>query len=202
MVSQCRRHLSLVAVLVVVMATMGSVVDVRATASAAPHPRLAPSSGPYNAYTFHLTFGHRARSYRLHVPPAAASGKALPLILNLHGDTQNGFLQEIQSQMDTTSDKDGYLVAYPNGTRISVVLSPDPVAKQAQYGWDAGLCCGLPVTRHVDDVGFLLHVIADIAARTPVDLRRVYVTGMSSGGMMSYAMAAEASKHIAAIASV
>jgi polyhydroxybutyrate depolymerase len=178
------------------------VVGVRAAASAAPHPRLAPSSGPYNAYTFHLTFGNRARSYRLHVPPAAASGKPLPLILNLHGDTQNGFLQEIQSQMDTTSDKDGFLVAYPNGTRISVVLTPDPVAKQAQYGWDAGLCCGLPVTRHVNDVGFLLHVIADIAARTPVDLRRVYVTGMSSGGMMSYAMAAEASKHIAAIASV
>jgi polyhydroxybutyrate depolymerase len=76
------------------------------------------------------------------------------------------------------------------------------VAKQAQYGWDAGLCCGLPVTRHVNDVGFLLKVISDIASRTPVDLRRVYVTGMSSGGMMAYAMAAEASTHIAAIASV
>jgi polyhydroxybutyrate depolymerase len=81
-------------------------------------------------------------------------------------------------------------------------LTPDPIAKQAQYGWDAGLCCGLPVTKHVNDVGFLLKVISDIASRTPVDLRRVYITGMSSGGMMSYAMAAEASRHIAAIASV
>jgi acetyl esterase/lipase len=36
-------------------------------------------------------------------------------------------------------------------------------------------------------------VIADIAARTPVDLRRVYMTGISNGGMMAYAMAAEAS---------
>ena len=35
-----------------------------------------------------------------------------------------------------------------------------------------------------------------------MNLRRVYVTGMSSGGMMSYAMAAEAATHIAAIASV
>ena len=93
-------------------------------------------------------------------------------------------------------------MAYPDGTRIAKVLTPDPVAKQAQYGWNAGRCCGLPVTKHIDDVGFLLKVIADIAARTPVDLRRVYITGISNGGMMAYAMAAEASDHIAAISSV
>ena len=63
-------------------------------------------------------------------------------------------------------------------------------------------CCGLPVTKHINDVGFLLKVIADIAAKTPVDLRRVYMTGISNGGMMAYAMAAEASGHIAAISSV
>jgi len=142
------------------------------------------------------------RSYRLHVPPAAAAGKPLPLVLNLAGATQNGWLQEIQSGMDTSSDRDGYLVGYPDGTRISTVLTPDPVAKQAQYGWNAGRCCGLPVTTHVDDVGFLLKVISDIAWRTPVDVRRVYVTGMSNGGMMAYAMAAEASHHVAAISSV
>jgi polyhydroxybutyrate depolymerase len=197
-----RRRPRTIAVLVVATTVFGSLLSAGPTASAAAHPRLAPSGGAYTAYTFHFAFGHRARSYRLHVPPAAQTGKPLPLILNLAGDTQNGFLQEIQSQMDVSSNKNGYLAAYPNGTRISTVLSPDPIAKQDQYGWDAGLCCGLPVTKHVNDVGFLLKVIADVAARTPVNLRRVYVTGMSSGGMMSYAMAAEASTHIAAIASV
>ena len=151
---------------------------------------------------FHLTFGGRARDYRLHVPPAAASGKPLPLVLNLHGATQNGQLEELQSGMDASSDRDGYLVAYPDGTRIATKLTPDPVAKQAQYGWNAGYCCQLPSTSHVDDVGFLLATISDIAAHTPVNLKRVYVTGISNGGMMAYAMAAEASDHIAAIASV
>jgi polyhydroxybutyrate depolymerase len=202
MVHHIRRRPGVVTVLVIVMAVLGSLLVAPATASAATQARLAPSSGPYNAYTFHMNFGHRSRSYRLHVPPAALTGRPLPLVLNLAGDTQNGFLQEIQSQMDTSADQNGYLVAYPNGTRISVVLTPDPVAKQAQYGWDAGLCCGLPVTKKVNDVGFLLKVISDVASRTPVNLRRVYVTGMSSGGMMSYAMAAEASQHITAIASV
>jgi polyhydroxybutyrate depolymerase len=104
--------------------------------------------------------------------------------------------------MDPNADQNGYLVVYPNGTRISKVLTPDPVAKNAQYGWNAGMCCGMPVTKHINDVGFLEAVITDIARRTPVNLRRVYMTGISNGGMMAYAMAAEASDHVAAIASV
>jgi polyhydroxybutyrate depolymerase len=183
----------------VVIALTGAFLGAPAATAAAAHPRLAPM--PY-AYTFHLTFDHRARSYLLHVPPAASSGRALPLVLNLAGATQNGLLEEFQSGMNANANRNGYLVAYPNGTRISTVLTPDPVAGQAQYGFNAGECCGLPVTDKVDDVGFLLKVIADIAARTPTDLRRVYVTGISNGGMMAYAMAAEASTHIAAIASV
>ena len=160
---------------------------------------LAPKSG---AYVFRVAFGGRSREVRLHVPPAAASGKPLPLVLNLHGATQNGLLEEAQTGMDASSDRDGYLVAYPDGTRIATKLTPDPVAKDAQYGWNAGYCCGLPITRHIDDVGFLLRVISDIGGRTPLDLRRVYVTGISNGGMMAYAMAAEASDRIAAIASI
>jgi polyhydroxybutyrate depolymerase len=163
------------------------------------HPVLAPQSG---SYVFTLTFDGMQRDYRLHVPPAAASGQPLPLVLNLPGATQNAQLEEITSDMDPNADMNGYLAAYPDGTRISKVLTPDPVAKNAQYGWNAGMCCGLPVTKHINDVGFLLRVIADIAAKTPVDLRRVYMTGISNGGMMAYAMAAEASGHVAAISSV
>jgi polyhydroxybutyrate depolymerase len=154
------------------------------------------------SYVFHLTFDGLHRDYRIHVPPAAAAGKPLPLVLNLAGATQNGQIEEILSDMDANADENGYLVAYPDGTRISTVLTPDPIAKNAQYGWNAGECCGLPVTRKINDVGFLEKVIADVATRTPVNLRRVYMTGISNGGMMAYAMAAEASTHVAAVASV
>ncbi len=184
---------------VAALLVVSSLLCASPAAVSATRPRLAPMNG---SYRFELRFDGMVRSYRLHVPPEAATGKPLPLVLNLHGSTQNAFLQEIQSGMDPSADKNGYLVAYPNGTRVSAVLTPDPVAKQAQYSWNAGTCCGLPVTHHVNDVGFLEDVIANVASRTPVDLRRVYVTGMSSGGMMAYAMAAEDSNHIAAIASV
>jgi polyhydroxybutyrate depolymerase len=170
-----------------------------ATTTTAPVVKLAPMS---SSYVFNLTFDGLARSYRVHVPPAAASGAPLPMVLNLHGDTQNGQLEEIQTQMDQNADTNGYLVVYPNGTRVSKVLTPDPVAKQAQYGWNAGVCCALPAMKKINDVGFLTAVIADVAKRTPVNLRRVYITGISSGGMMANAMAAEASGHIAAVSSV
>ena len=186
--------------LVAAVVVLGTVVlGARSATAATAHPVLAPETG---SYVFTLEFDGLTRDYRLHVPPAAATGKPLPLVLNLHGATQNAQLEEITTDMDPNADMNGYLVAYPDGTRISKVLTPDPVAKNAQYGWNAGRCCGLPVTKHINDVGFLLKVIADIAARTPVDLRRVYMTGISNGGMMAYAMAAEASGHIAAISSV
>jgi len=199
MLQRHRIRRSAALVVVILVALGGSVVPTETATASGSALQLAPMS---NSYVFYLPFGGIERSYRLHVPPAAAGGKPLPLVLNLHGATQNAQLEEIQSQMDTSSDKDGYLVAYPNGTRISTVLTPDPVAKLAQYGWNAGQCCGLPVTKHIDDVGFLLDVIKNVAKRTPVDLRRVYMTGISNGGMMAYAMAAEASHHVAAISSV
>jgi polyhydroxybutyrate depolymerase len=183
----------------VAMVLAGSALAPVGRAGAGTHPRLAPGAG---AVIFTLRSGGLERHYRLHVPPAASDGRPLPLVLNLHGATQNGWLEEVTTGMDANADRNGYLVAYPDGTRIAKVLTPDPIAKQAQYGWNAGRCCGLPVTRHVDDVGFLLAVIADVARRTPVDLRRVYVTGISNGGMMAYAMAARASRQVAAVSSV
>ena len=184
----------------VLLASLGlALTPTTSGATTASHPVLTPHQG---SYVFTLKFGGMTRDYRLHVPPAAIYGQPLPLVLNLHGATQNGQLEELTSDMDANADEHGYLVAYPDGTRISKVLTPDPVAKNAQYGWNAGECCGLPVTRHVNDVGFLLKVIDDIAARTPVNLRKVYMTGISNGGMMAYAMADEASGHFAAISSV
>jgi polyhydroxybutyrate depolymerase len=170
-----------------------------ATAPGTGHPVMTPMSG---SYVIDLTFDGLDRDYRIHVPPQAASGQPLPLVINMAGATQNGQIEEILSDMDPNADENGYLAVYPDGTRISKVLTPDPVAKQAQYGWNAGECCGLPVTKKINDVGFLEKVIADVAARTPVDLRRVYMTGISNGGMMAYAFAAEASTHVAAIASI
>jgi polyhydroxybutyrate depolymerase len=54
----------------------------------------------------------------------------------------------------------------------------------------------------VDDVGFTLAVLRDVARNVSVDAARVYATGHSNGAMMAYRLAIEASERLAAIAPV
>ncbi len=56
--------------------------------------------------------------------------------------------------------------------------------------------------RNVDDVGFLVALLDAVQQRYGTDPRRVFVTGISNGGMMAYRLACEASDRIAAIAPV
>jgi polyhydroxybutyrate depolymerase len=53
-----------------------------------------------------------------------------------------------------------------------------------------------------DDVGFMRLIIDDVAARRRLDRARVYATGHSNGGYMSYRLACSASDVVAAVAPV
>jgi len=145
-------------------------------------------------YEFSLTHGDRIRTYLLHVPPHAAAGKPLPVVLVFHGGGGNAKGQKAWCGLDGIADQEGFLAVYPNGTgRFS---------NQRLLTWNAGTCCGYARARAVDDVGFVIALLTDLAARTPVDHTRVHATGMSNGAMMSYRLAVEASERIAAIAPV
>jgi polyhydroxybutyrate depolymerase len=58
------------------------------------------------------------------------------------------------------------------------------------------------VRNRVDDVGFLREVILRVQQQASIDPKRVFMTGMSNGAMMSYRMACEASDLVRAIAPV
>jgi polyhydroxybutyrate depolymerase len=133
------------------------------------------------------------RSYIVHVPPQAKDARPLPVVLNFHGGGGSAQGHKTSSRMDETADREGFLAVYPDGTgRFSGRL----------LTWNAGTCCGYASDHHIDDVGFVLVLLDDLARRTPVDLSRVYATGMSNGSMMAYRLANDASDRIAAIAPV
>jgi polyhydroxybutyrate depolymerase len=127
------------------------------------------------------------RSYELHVPPSYDGTTPLPLVLSFHGYTSTGLAQEESTEMNDLADREGFVVAYPNGLYNS---------------WNAGTCCGQAAERGVDDVGFTRTLIEDIGTRGCIDPRRVYATGMSNGGFFSYRLACEAADVIAAAAPV
>jgi len=144
-------------------------------------------------YEFTLHHAGATRTYRVHVPPQARAGRPLPVVLCFHGGGGNAQGQEAWSGLDRLADREGFYAVYPNGSgRLGNRL----------LTWNAGTCCGYARRHDVDDVGFTVAVLGDLAVRTPVDQTRVYATGMSNGGMMSYRLAADASDRIAAIAPV
>jgi poly(3-hydroxybutyrate) depolymerase len=55
--------------------------------------------------------------------------------------------------------------------------------------WNAGLCCGTAAAQHVDDVGWLSGVVAQMRAR--YGLTTIYLSGFSNGGMMVERLVAE-----------
>lgn len=132
-----------------------------------------------------------SRAYILHVPSKLEAKPAL--VLNFHGGGGNAPAHQKYVRMDPVADREGFLVAYPEGT--------GPFDGKFET-WNAGGCCGTAVRDNVDDVGFVKRLLADIARRQPYDPARVYATGLSNGAMMTYRLAAELSDRIAAIAPV
>ena len=115
------------------------------------------------------------RAYVLHTPPllrrlpALAEGR--PVMIFLHGLGVSTEEAAASTGFNALSDRDGALVAYPEGIRRS---------------FNAGLCCGPAVPAEVDDVAFLSDVVSDLKLR---GAGRISVVGFSNGGMMAYRLA-------------
>lgn len=135
------------------------------------------------------------RTYRLHVPGSDTSGTGTtagtdtprPLVVLLHGGNGTGTGMARQGDWDRLARAEGF-----------VTVAPDGIGRV----WNAGTCCGRSVRDDVDDAGFVLAAIAQVAAEHPIDPARVYATGISNGGMMAYRLACEWPGRFAAIAPV
>lgn len=147
-------------------------------------------------YAFHLTHQGRVRDYLVHVPPAASLGRPMPMVLVLHGGMGHMQIQATERfyHQPSAADQYGYVAVFPNGYSRH--------ANGHWATWNAGSCCGPAVNADSDDVGFIRAVIDDMQQRTAIDPQRVFVAGMSNGGMMAYRLACELSDKISAIASV
>jgi polyhydroxybutyrate depolymerase len=134
------------------------------------------------------------RRYLLRLPASSVlSAGAVPLVLVLHGGGGNAENAERMTGFTATARREGFIVAYPEGSsRFG----------QKLLTWNAGHCCGYAMERKVDDVGFIRSLIKQLLKQYPIDPQRVYVTGMSNGGMMTHRLGRELAGEVAAIAPV
>jgi len=126
------------------------------------------------------------RYYDIHYPPNYTSN--MPVVINLHGYTSNGWQQEFYSGMSAIADSNNFIVVYPYGLRDN------------RY-WIPFFNCALE-EETVDDIDFMNRLIDTLIAENQVDSSRIYVCGMSNGGFMSNYLACELSERVAAIADV
>ena len=132
------------------------------------------------------------RTFLLHIPKGAKAAARRPLVMALHGGGTNGKSMRRFSGLDEAADQYGFMVVYPEGT--------GPTARFRT--WNSGACDVYARKQNVDDVAFLSALIDHLVQTQQADPQRVYVTGISNGGMMSYRLAAEIPDRIAAIAAV
>ncbi len=139
-----------------------------------------------------ITVDGIARTYCMYVPdiPAIHNREPLPLLIALHGagGTAKGMEENVTvGRFDELAREDGFIVVYPDG-----------VQKQ----WNDGKNDTSSAKNNVDDVHFISTLIDIISQRYNIDAKRIYVTGLSNGGMMAFRLACELSDRIAAIAAV
>lgn len=101
-----------------------------------------------------------------------------PLLLSLHGMNQDIAYQQNQTKWELVAKENGFVVVYPAGINNS---------------WDIG------GTRDID---FILAIIDEMYNRYGIDRDRVYLSGFSMGGMMTYHAATKIADKIAAFAPV
>lgn len=133
-----------------------------------------------------ITHGGVQRTYILYVPATYSAANPAPLVFNFHGYTSNANAQIFYGEFRAIADTAGFLLVVPQGT----------IDGNGNTYWNAGWLGS------TDDVGFTSALIDSIAADYNVNQDKVYSTGMSNGGYMSYYLACNLSDRIAAIASV
>ncbi len=138
-----------------------------------------------------ITLDGRARRFLVH---DFSGGKPAPLVILLHGGGGNPENAVNMTQFDAVAEREGLIAVYPGGT--------GGMPGGRVLTWNSAHCCAYALREKVDDVGFLSAIIDQEVKAGRADPKRVYVTGMSNGGMMSHVAGRMLSDKVAAIAPV
>lgn len=137
----------------------------RATAPATAHP--LPTGAAFTTHAFSNANGQR--DYKLYLPANTAQSP-MPLVVMLHGCTQNPDDFAAGTGMNTLAERDGFTVAYPAQTHTANA--------NACWNWFRSQ----DQRRNHGEPAIIAGIVAQIMRDHPIDPARIYIAGLSAGG--------------------
>ena len=117
-----------------------------------------------------------ARRYQLYKPPGSERGERLPLVVMLHGCTQDAHAMAASSRMNRIAARERFLVLYPEQDRMS----------NLQGCWNWFDTRNGRAQREADAIGAAIN---QVCLTQPVDTDRIAVAGFSDGAGMAALLA-------------
>ena len=143
----------------------------------------------FTQQTINATITHEGmqRDYILYVPAIYDGTTNVPLLFNFHGYTSNAQQQMFYGDFRPIADTANFIIAHPQGKLDNTGST------HFNVGWGGST---------IDDVSFTSALLDTLIFQYAIDAERVYSTGMSNGGYMSFHLACNLSDRIAAVGSV
>ena len=157
---------------------------------------LSEQCSNYQTRILRCALNHKGlnRYYFIQQPHPEAEGLS-SVLFNLHGYGSNALEQMAYTNFNDLADtkENNFILIHPQGAPLNTVLT------SSSSHWNSG---GWTIGSTVDDVDFINTIIELVSQKYNLNQERIYSTGMSNGGFMSYHLACNLSSKIAAIASV
>ena len=141
-----------------------------------------------------LTHDGVEREYGLFFPSNYDGSSQIPLIVNIHGGCMDAASQMEAMNMRSLAEEHSFALVYPQGL-------PEEGTEDCLI-WNSGPYATESNKTTADDLGFFETLITDITNSYAIDSERIYATGFSNGGFMTYALACYQSETFAAVAPV
>jgi poly(hydroxyalkanoate) depolymerase family esterase len=154
----------------------------------------AASRGGDGGRTIHgeTIFKGDSYPYLLHTPTSYRAGHAVPLVVVAHGCQTTAAQEEKVTEFDQLADRDGFLVLYPDVDAVGRSL-PGPLNQCWKFPYPPAYFRGFSDTAAIAQATRATMKLRD------VDAQRVYIVGVSAGGLMASAAAAAYSDMYAAV---